>query len=246
MLPESTLTGRTCGTRSSARGLLRAGLSEAATPRALATRRGAAPTSTAQTRSPANTLHPAGTTPATPLPPVACPAGSAGPGRPPSFPKENSPLPQRASREKRTREWALLMAGGPGSSAASSRGTTGQRWQLAGESAGPPGRMSARQALGPGQEPALAAVAPPTRGPGRGLGRAGSSEPAAEGRRPVLALGSPAYWGLRTFIAGRLQDRTCALFTIGETEAGACIEPLYCWESACTPALRSLAFACCL
>lgn len=48
----------------------------------------------------------------TPPPPVASAAGRRSPGAPPSLPEKNSPRRQRATREKRTRGCALLMAGG--------------------------------------------------------------------------------------------------------------------------------------
>lgn len=47
-----------------------------------------------------------------PPPPVASAAGRRSPGAPPSLPEKNSPRRQRATREKRTRGCALLMAGG--------------------------------------------------------------------------------------------------------------------------------------
>lgn len=101
---------------------------------------------------PCRPAPPAGTAAATPLPPVAGPGGSAGPGRLPPLPEDDSPRPQRAAKEKRTSGCALLMAGGPGRRARVGPPSTGHSQRV--RAPVPPGRVSARRALGPVQEPA--------------------------------------------------------------------------------------------
>lgn len=163
-------------------------------PRALATWRRAAPTSSSQINSPHKHSPSCRDNLGHSPPTCGRSSDSAGPGRPPSFPEGNSPLPQKATRKKRTRECAPLMAVGAGER----RGELVWDHQTPVAASGRERRSRlggcVRRALGPRQEPAPAAVTPPT----GALGGASSSGPAPGGpedRNPVMALGSPDLLG---------------------------------------------------